>query len=131
LSSSPWRPSSPCSCQPPTANSPTSSTATPPWCRTDGNHVEQSRLASSVSRVSRRRLRRQRSPGRNHAEARMISSYGWPSHGQQPTPHRVASQVFLRECHPESAKDPQLMRRIRDADPSPPALREASLRAEP
>src|SRR5205823_3503030 len=49
------------------------------------------------------------------------------------------------ECHPEPAKDPQLMRRTRGADPSVacparsepasgghgPALREASLRAEP
>src|SRR5207302_4695002 len=35
------------------------------------------------------------------------------------------------ECHPEPAKDPPLMRRTRGADPSSPALREASLRAEP
>src|SRR5438552_11002127 len=34
-------------------------------------------------------------------------------------------------CHPELAKDPQRRRSQREADPSSPALREASLRAEP
>src|SRR5438445_7307054 len=41
------------------------------------------------------------------------------------------SDPIEAECHPEPAKDPQLVRRTRDADPSSPALREASLRAEP
>ena len=34
-------------------------------------------------------------------------------------------------CHPELAKDPRLRRSQQEADPSSPALREASLRAEP
>src|SRR5205823_8105566 len=34
-------------------------------------------------------------------------------------------------CHPELAKDPRLRRSQREADSSSPALREASLRAEP
>src|SRR5207244_1013072 len=34
------------------------------------------------------------------------------------------------ECHPEPAKDPLLVANIGVADPSSPALREASLRAE-
>src|SRR3989440_1703768 len=34
-------------------------------------------------------------------------------------------------CHPEPAKDPRLRRSQQEADPSSPALREASLRAEP
>src|SRR5437899_7957784 len=34
-------------------------------------------------------------------------------------------------CHPELAKDPRLRRSQQEAAPSSPALREASLRAEP
>jgi len=35
----------------------------------------------------------------------------------------VEHVLFLRECHPELAKDPQLQRRSREADPSSFLLR--------